>query len=237
MANPVGRPSTASKVLAARTAAVAAAAAGGPGTPITNLRSVYQLNGQALDVMGDDEALYYGESQRRYLDENTFTANTDLADLDRLLFFELLVFRWTRWLASGRDYDGFLSPGAEDQLRKNLKETSPLISQIKNDLGLTKASRDRSADSVGAYIVELKKRAKEHGIRRETQAARAIVLANELFSLVGTYDRSNPLERSKIGLDSPDDILEWVRSYMRPEFEDVDKAYRAGTQKYWVGTL
>lgn len=202
------------------------------------LRTVKQLNGIELEVMGDDEAKYYRQQQAKYRAENVFSAASDLTDLDRLLFFELLVFRWTRWLSSGRDYDGFLAPSVEDQLRKNLKETSPLISQIKTDLGLTKSARDKaSADSVGAYLVELKKRAREHGINREKQLGKALVLINELFSLVGTYDRANPLERGKIGLDSPDDILEWIRTYMAPEFHQVDQFYREHKQKYWVGRL
>jgi hypothetical protein len=202
------------------------------------LKRVQQLNGQRLEVQGDAEAQYYREQQKKYLSENRFTAASDLADLDRLLFLELLDFRWRLWLASGKDYDGFLTPNQEDQLRKNLKENSPLISQIKNDLGLTKSARDKeSAESVGAYIVELKKRAKEHGIRREKQLTRAICLVQELSSLLGTYDRSNQLERSKIGLDTPEDILDWIRTSMLPQFAEVDAYFRAHHQKFWVGKV
>ncbi len=202
------------------------------------LRDVRQTNGQTLQVMGDTEAKFYRGQQKRYLDENKFTAASDLADLDRLLFFELLVFRWTQWLSSGRDYDGWLAPSAEEQLRKNLKETAPLISAIKNDLGLTKSQRDKEqADSVGAYLVELKRRAKEHGVRREKQLTAAICLTKELFSLVGTFDRSNQLERSKIGLESADDILDWIRNHMKPEFDSIDEHFRKNSQRFWVGRL
>lgn len=202
------------------------------------LKKVKQLNGQSLEVMGDAEAIFYKAQQKKYLDENKFTATSDLADLDRLLFFELLVFRWTQWLSSGRDYDGFIAPSQEESLRRNLKETAPLISAIKNDLGLTKAMRDKEqAESIGSYIVELKRRAKEHGIRREKELTTAICLVKELFSLVGTYDRSNQLERSKIGLESDADILDWIRTHMMPEFNAVDEYFRTNSQKFWVGRL
>ena len=199
------------------------------------LTKVKTVAGHSIEVMGAEEAKYYREQQKLYLAENKFTAVTDKADLDRLLFLELLIYRWTNWLASGRDYDGILAPAQEDQIRKNLKETSPLISAIKNDLGLTKSQRDKEAfESVGQYLTDLKARAKEHGVRREKQLTVAICLVKELFSLVGTYDRSNELERSKIGLESPDDILEWIRSHMKPEFDKVDDYFRENQQKFWV---
>ncbi len=202
------------------------------------LKRVKQLNGQALEVQGDVESKYYTEQQKKYMAENVFSAASDLADLDRLLFLELLDFRWRMWLSSGRDYDGFIAPSQEDQLRKNLKENAPLISQIKNDLGLTKSARDKeSSESVGAYLMELKRRAKEHGIRREKQLTSALCLTKELFSLLSTYDRSNALERSKIGLDTPDDILDWIRSSMQPQFDEVDLYFRTHSQKAWVGRI
>lgn len=203
------------------------------------LKKVVQLNGQEIHVQGNEEAKFYKAQRDRYLVENAFTMQSDLADLDRLLFLELLDFRWRTWLASGKDYDGgWLTPGQEEQVRKNLKDNSPLISQVKADLGLTKSARDKEkAESVGAYLTELKARAKEHGVRREKQLTVALCLMNELFSLVGTYDRSNQLERSKIGLDTPDDILDWIRDIMKPRYEEVDAHFRANSQKFWVGKL
>lgn len=211
------------------------------GTGVTSgpvLLKVMQLNGQEIQVQGPEEQKFYTEQRKRYMDENAFTAMSDLADLDRLLFLELLDFRWRTWLSSGRDYDGFLTPQQEEQVRKNLKENSPLISTVKNDLGLTKSQRDKEkAESVGAYISTLKNRAKEHGVRRNKQMTRGISLCKELFSLVGTYDRSNQLERSKIGLDTADDILDWIRTAMKPQFDEIDAEYRNTSQKFWVGTL
>lgn len=199
------------------------------------LTKVTTVAGHSIEVMSPDEAKYYNSSKRKYLAENKFTAVTDQADLDRLLFMELLVFRWTGWLSSGRDYDGLLTPNQEDQIRKNLKEMSPLISNVKNDLGLTKSQRDKEAfESVGQYLVDLKARAKEHGVRREKQLTAAIALTKELFSLVGTFDRSNELERGKIGLETEADIVDWIRLHMKPTFDEIDEYFQNHQQKFWV---
>ena len=199
------------------------------------LTKVTTVAGHTIEVMSADEARYYRSSKTKYQAENAFSQVTDLADLDRLLFMELLVFRWTGWLSSGRDYDGLLSPNQEDSLRKNLKEMSPSISSVKNDLGLTKSQRDKEAfESVGQYLVDLKARAKEHGVRREKQLTAAICLTKELFSLVGTYDRSNALERSKIGLESEADIVDWIRGHMKPTFDEIDLHFQVNQQKFWV---
>lgn len=199
---------------------------------------VLQLNGQPIEVQGKEEEKFYNEQRQRYLDENAFTAASDRADLDRLIFLELLDFRWRGWLSSGKDYDGLLTPQQEEQLRRNLKDNSPLISQVKNDLGLTKSQRDKEkAESVGSYITTLKTAAKQHGVRREKQLTKAICLIKELFSLVGTFDRSNQLERSKIGLDTSDDVLDWIRQIMKPGFDEIDEYFRANEQRFFVGKL
>jgi hypothetical protein len=201
----------------------------------TSLIKVKTVSGFEIEVMGRSEAKYYRDQMTKYLAENKFSAVTDLADLDRLLFLELMIFRWTGWLSSGKDYDGYLAPSQEDQVRKNIKEVGPQISTIKQDLGLTKSQRDKEAfESVGQYLVDLKARAKEHGVRREKQLTTAICLVKELFSLIGTYDRSNELERSKIGLETPEDILDWIRMHMKPEFDAVDEYFQQHQQKFWV---
>ena len=201
----------------------------------TLLIKVRTVSGFEIEVMGRTEAKYYRDQMTKYQTENSFTQVTDLSDLDRLLFLELLIFRWTGWLSSGKDYDGFLAPSQEDQIRKNIKEVGPQISTIKQDLGLTKSQRDKEAfESVGQYLVDLKARAKEHGVRREKQLTTAICLTKELFSLIGTFDRSNELERTKIGLETEADILDWVRFHMKPEFDAVDEYFQTHQQKFWV---
>lgn len=203
------------------------------------LWKVRTLGGQEIEVQGTAERDFFRGQLARYMQENSFTATTDLQDLDRLVFLELLVYRSTCWLSSGKNYYGeLLGPSEESDCRKSIKENAPLISSIKTDLGLTKAQRDKEQyESVGKYLVDLKARAREHGVNREKQMQKAISLTNQLFSVIGAFDRADEIERGKLGLETPNDVLDWIRDVFRPEFDAVDAAYRAGHQRFWIRSL
>ena len=192
-------------------------------------------SGQTIEVLSAAEHVFYGTQRSRYVAENRFDNNSDLLDLDRLIFLELLVYRATSWIGSGQDYDGMtLTTADEIAQRRSLKDTSTLISVIKNDLGLTRSQRDKAAyESVGLYITQLKQRAKEFGVHRQKQLATGITLNKQLFAIIGAYDRSDEIERKKIGFEDADEILDWVRDVMIPEFDAVDAYFIAHTQKYW----
>lgn len=195
-------------------------------------------SGQDLDLQSSEEQKFYNDAKNRYTTDNKFDVASDLRTLDRLVFLETLMYRWQKFLASGRDYDGFLSPSQEEQTRKNIKETAPLVSQIQSDLGLTKSQREKDQhESVGAYIAKLQTYAKAHGVRREKQLTTALDLINQLFTLVGAYRRSNTNEREKLDIENAEQILDWIEDYMRPEYEAVDQYFREHDQKFWVGTL
>jgi len=199
------------------------------------LYPVVTPSGQTIEVLSDAEHVFYDTQRGRYMAENRFTNTSDLLDLDRLLFMELLVYRATSWIGRGQDYEGLtLSDHDETAQRRSLKDTSAMISVIKNDLGLTRTQRDKAAyESVGHYLTQLKQRAKEFGIHRERQVASGITLCKQLFAIVGAYDRSDEVERKKIGFENADEILEWIRDIMVVEFDKLDTDFIAGTQKYW----
>ena len=199
---------------------------------------VSTLTGQALELQDPAEQKFYNDAQKKYTTENKFDVASDLRALDRLVFLETLMHRWTFWLGKGADYDGFLTPQQEEQVRKNIKETAPIISTLQNDLGLTKTQREKDQyESVGAYVAKVQQAAKAHGIRRNKQASKAIDLINSILSMSGTYIRSTEHERQKMGLDKADDVLEWIDTHVRAEYEEVDKHFREKEQKFWVGTL
>jgi hypothetical protein len=190
-------------------------------------------SGQKLRVLGQLEKDFYEAQAKQYLDENDFTNASDLLDLDRLLFYELIVYRMTWWLGAGVDYDNFTID--RTQCQRNLKETSEQLSKVKTDLGLTKSARDKAqAESVGAYLTELKQRAKEFGVHREKQLVKGITLCHQLFSIVGAFDRADAVERTKIGFESEADVLDWVRNTMKPEFQAVDDHFAKNVQRYWT---
>lgn len=183
--------------------------------------------------MGQMEADFYDKSAKHYRDENEFTNASDVLDLDRILFYELQIFRMGYWLSKGKDYDGFDVSSVE--LRRNLKEVADQLSRVKNDLGLTKAARDKAqAESVGAYLMELKQRGKEFGVHREKQLGKAIELVKQLFAITSAYDRADQVEREKLGFRDADEVLAWIRETMKPEFDAVDEYFRTHQQKFWV---
>jgi thymidylate synthase len=201
------------------------------------LREVTQPTGSVLKVQGRDEEKFYNAQKRKYLAENKFDAITDLADLDALLMHELLDFRYSTQLASGKNYEGlFLNYAAEEQLRQNKLAEAKVIGEIKKNLALNRAARDASQGSTADYISDLLKRAKEFGINRDNQIVKAIVLAQELKSVVETFDRSNDTEKRVVGIESEADIVQWVREKFIPGFDAVDLAFREN-QKLWKGTL
>lgn len=203
------------------------------------LEKVRTHSGQVIEVMGVAEKSFYKDQQKKYLAENSFTAATDLQDLDRLLFFELMNYRYTTWLSSGKNYyNELLTPNEAVDLRRSMKDIAPLISTIKNDLGLTKSQRDKAQyESVGTYLTELKARAMEFGVHREKQLGKALCLINELFTIIGAFDRASEIERIKLGFENAEEILDWIRKTMRPEYDEVDEHFRKNQQKNWIRRL
>lgn len=214
-----------------------ATAAGLPPAPMIVLTKVTQPTGSTIEVQGAQEAIFYDAQKTKYLHENKFDAVSDLADLDALLMHELLDFRYTSQLASGKSYEGlFLEYRAEEQLRQNKISEAKVIGDIKRQLGLNRASRDASAGSTADYIKNLLVRAKSFGVNRDRQIMKAVVLANELKSIVQTYDRSNDTEKRVVGIETEADIVAWVRAQFIPGFDAVDLAFREN-QRLWVGQL
>lgn len=206
---------------------------GQPTASVMNPVEVTTPAGHKIKVLGDIEREFYEGKAKHYTDENEFTNASDLLDLDRLLFYELTIFRTTYWLAQGVDYDGYSIDPVK--LQRNLKETALQLSSVKNDLGLTKSARDKAqAEDVGTYLLELKQRAREFGIHREKQLGKGIELCKQLFSIVGAFDRADDVERAKMGFETEADVLAWIRETMKPEFDEVDDYFRANAQKYWV---
>lgn len=193
-------------------------------------------SGQQTFVLGPAEELFYVTQSQKYLDDYAYTNVSDLLDLDRLLFLELQAFRLSQWLGTGRDYDGVLVDSS--QQRRALKEASDLISKVKNDLGMTKSQRDKEREaSVSAYLTTLKQRAKEFGVHREKQLIKGITLCQQLFSIIGSFDRADSVEREKLGFRNEAEIIDWIRTVMRPEFDAVDDHFRQHAQRYWLKDL
>jgi hypothetical protein len=208
-----------------------------PPQPAPSMDEGYPVDmvaGQTLLLPVQAEATWWNSSKDAYLEQTKFSENTDLRDLDRLLQLELMVYRWTQFLAMGHDYTGFDID--EDKLRRAVRDYSAEITKLKQSMSLTKQVRDEAANdgNLSQYIADLKARAKIFGIHRENQLTVALVLMNELSGIVGTYFRSDAEERAKAGFSTEADIVTWIRSTMLPRFHEVDEHFRANEQRYWV---
>lgn len=192
------------------------------------------VSGEELTVHTEAEARWFVQSRDTYLTQTKFTETTDLRDLDRVLFMELMVYRLSQHLAAGVDYEGF---EIEDEalLRRNVREYSEQINRTKSSMGLTKSARDDSANGdLSTYISSLQQRAKIFGIHRESQLTKALVLFEELSSIISAYDRADTEERSKLGFENPEEIVSWVRERMIPEYRELDEHFRTHDQRYWI---
>jgi hypothetical protein len=197
-------------------------------------QTVTTVAGEELTVLTPAERRWFESSRDTYIAQTKFTETTDLRDLDRVLFMELMTFRLSQQLAAGHDYDGFEID--ETLFRRHVREYSEQITRLKASMGLTKAARDEAANDgdLSSYISNLRQRAKIFGIHREKQLTRALVLMNELASIVGAYDRSDAEERGKLGFENDKEIVDWVREIMLPEFKQIDEHFRANQQRYWI---
>lgn len=195
---------------------------------------VKTVSGEDLFVQTEAEARWFNDSRDTYLVQTKFTETTDLRDLDRLLFMELMVFRLGQQLAMGHDYDDM---SIDDTLyRRNVREYSEQINKTKAAMALTKSVRDEAANAgdLSSYITNLKVRAKLFGMHREKQLGKALILMNELSAIVGAYDRSDKDERQRIGFENDAEIIDWVRKTMLPEYFAIDEHFRNKEQRYWV---
>lgn len=203
-------------------------------TLISGSLEVMLVSGKPIEVQSRLEVEWFQETRNTYLLETKFTEATDLRDLDRLLVLELMVFRWTQWLAKGKSYDGDFTD--DEQLRRNIKEYSDQINKIKESMGLNKKARDASAadGNFQQWIDDIKRRAKLFGVHRVRQSTEAIVLMKEIFSVTDTFMRADAEERQKFGYKTEADIVNWIQDVLRPRFNELDDYFLEHDQQYWA---
>lgn len=190
-------------------------------------------SGAAFYVLTQGEMLYLQERVSRYQSDNHFLNISDRQDLDRLVTFELLVYRWSLFLSRGEDYYG--DEVETRALSSQVESYAQEIRLLKRNLAIDKPSRDkaRGDDSVVAYITKLRDRAREFGVMRNSQFDRALVLFQQLDALLGMHDRSDEIERRENHV-TEGDVFAWIREVALPEFRQIDADFRESAQKYWI---
>lgn len=188
-------------------------------------------SGGSVNLMTQEEADWYMDRRDQYVDQNRFTNQSDLNDLDRVIFMECIINRLSTWITQGFDY--FMTRVDEKQVHAQISEYSKELRQVKKSLGLDKATRDQSkAESVGDYINEVLQRAKEFGYHRNKQYELSVTKIYELKTLVTTFDRCDEVEREDLGL-SHESIMEWIRENLIADWDALDQSFRE-QQKMWI---
>lgn len=190
-------------------------------------------SGAQFYVLTQDEVDYVNDRVTRYLKDNHFINVSDLQDVDRMVTMEVLVHRWTLWVSRQKDYwDDDID---EKAFRASINDYSTEVRQLKKSLGIDKLTRDkqRGDDSVTEYLAQLRIRAKEFGVMRESQLNKALELFNQLKMLVTLHDNTDETEKREMRCTT-DDVLEWLRQVAFPEFDIIDEHFKTAKQKFWI---
>lgn len=190
------------------------------------------VSGARFSVMGQAEADWFESNLNRYLDEYKFDNIADLQDLDRLLGLELLSYRYASFLIRGTNYLGEVID--EKAIRDHKDKIDREIRQIKGDhMGMGRKGRMTSEqESTADYLSDLLRRAREFGVHRDNQIAKAIDLLMEIKKLVGLHYRTDEEEQFQLGV-SADQILQWINDVAVVEYEKIDAAFRKN-QRLWL---
>ena len=193
------------------------------------LPTVQSPSGSIVHLMNDVEVQVYQNVSERYCKDNKFAQVSDLLELDRLLNFEIMCFRMSKWQLTGVDYDGNL---VMNNISKEIRDLSKEIRDIKAGLGIDKKTRDKDAGSTIADLWEnLRRRAGEFGIHRNEQVIKCHTMWKELQGLVTLYKNSTDVERTQFKCHEAD-IFAWLEEKFA-EFDAIDDAFRL-EQKIWI---
>jgi hypothetical protein len=189
-------------------------------------------SGTVFPALTQEEATDLKARAKEYMQVFHFTNVSDLANLDLVLQLETVCNRWMIFLSLGEDYAGdpIPNPGA---LSRDLKGLSEELRHLKAGLKLDKKTRDNDESTdVAAQWMQLRIRAKEFGVMRDKQTAKAVELANHLIGLYELWERCDEQER-KINKANPDDIMAWIKNEFIPQFKVIDQHFRLN-QKVWI---
>lgn len=195
------------------------------------LYTVQTPSGSDVNLQTPEEANWYEDRRDRYLTDNQFPNVSDLQDLDRVLLFEIMIYRWSLWLTQGFDY--MHARIDEGQLKSSIKEYSTELRLLKLALGIDKATRDKEkGESLADYTAHLLQRAKEFGYHRNEQYEIVVTKFYEMSAMIKTFDRCDEEERALLDL-SQESILEWIRENVIKPFDEHAAAFRKN-QAIWV---
>lgn len=204
------------------------------------LISVQLPSGAPYQVLTLDEADFIEELTESYERAFKFAHPSDLMELDRVVYSEMLCWRWGMWLSRGVAYGpmGVDTKTLPRNLADDMKRVSTEIRLTKKSMGMDKPARDKAQgeDSVPYYLERLRECALVFGIHRVNQLDRALELLNQAFGMATFWKNANERERRMMHLTA-EDIVMWMLETAMPEYEEIDRYFRENEQKYWVRKL
>lgn len=189
-------------------------------------------SGALYFVITDEEERYLTDRISRYLTDNHFVNVSDVQDIDKMITFELLIFRWTLWISKGRDY--FDEDINVKQFAEMVKEYSTEVRQLKKSLGVDKTTRDRTRgdDSIAALWENLQRRAAEFGYKRNEELVAVITAFQRVKAMITFHDNCDELERKENACELTD-VLSVLREEIR-KFDAIDESFKFEKQTLWV---
>lgn len=188
-------------------------------------------SGEPVPILTQIELDFYIDKADRYRENYSFANVSDLLELDRILAFELLIFRFNQWLLRGGvDYDGNVIP--KDVL-KDSQAISKEIREIKTTLGIDKKTREMmKGGSTYNFVSSLTRHGKEFGIHRNNQVIEAINILKDLHGRIILSNNCTPEEQIMFDCRY-EDIIEWILERLE-NFDEIDEMFRENHQRIWL---
>ncbi len=220
-------------------AAAAAAAAAEVGTDAYGDYTVTLPSGAQWSVSTQAEVEFVTALTNQYAEQFGFDNISDLADLDKVVRNEFLLFRWESQLGSGVILEPTgprpLSAGELDALAKRVENKSTENRQLKRQLQLDATSRSKTSGkgSPAAWFEGVLDAAERFGIHRNEQAALAIQLAMDLIGRAEFVQRASRTEQEIVGITETG-VLEYIMGDFRDTFLKFAEKWEEEEQQYWV---
>lgn len=197
-----------------------------------NSKRVRTPLGGEFKFLTEEEKNYYESSYNEFMKRYDFEHPADLTALENLLVAQLLAYRYSKWAAEGKDYQGNKIEDLPGLLSALLNIQSK-VSQLMSSLGLSRREREENL-SAQEIILRIAKKAKEYGLQKNKVAWEFLVRSYRIRDVLDSYERMNEVERKKFGYTA-EDCIQKIKSILKP-LEDMEEEFLR-ERNLWKTTL
>lgn len=204
-------------------------------TPVDKIIRVFKVHtpsGNVFEVMTKEEQVYAENLFREYTSKFEIENPADLTLLESLVSFQVLLFRTSKWLMRGIDYDG--NPVDIRSLNEVMTRVQKQIIELQDKLKISKTARSQENLSAADIINEIVKRAKEYGIHKNKVAWKFLLAYYEIKHWVGVYLRNDEKDRKASGATA-DEVIKKIHAILK-DIEQYEDEFRE-KQKLWLATV